>query len=150
MTRFAFFLTILTIIGLLFDLYFYNGTKSVFNSGKYSNYFRNGYWSVSIAYYSYAVITIITTFAGVEASRFPKMLGQTLFFLLFLPKVLASSFLILDDLIRLIRWLFQFIFKTSQTESVAKGIGISRLRFLQVTALGSFGVLLSSLTYGVI
>ncbi|MDG1516452.1 MAG: metallophosphoesterase [Flavobacteriales bacterium] len=150
MTRFAFFLSILTIIGLLFDLYFYNGTKSVFNSGKYSNYFRNGYWSISIAYYCYAIITIITTFSGVEASRFPKMLGQTLFFLLFLPKVLASSFLILDDLIRLIRWLFQFIYKTSQTESVSKGIGISRLRFLQVTALGSFGVLLSSLTYGVI
>lgn len=151
MTRIAIFLSIITTIGVLFDLYFYYGVKSVFNSGKYSSYFRYGYWGVSFTYYAYVFTTIILMYSGYEAGRFVRMLGQILFFLIFLPKLLASSFLIIDDIIRLIRLLLSFVKPlNSQSELVEKSTGISRLRFLQLSALGSFGVLLSSLTYGVI
>lgn len=149
MTRIAIFLSVITSIGILFDIYFYHGVKSVFNSGKYSNYFRYGYWGVSYVYYAYTLLTIILLFSGYEAGRWARMLGQILFFLIFLPKLLASVFLILDDVIRLIRLLIGSLWDVDVSGN-PEGKGISRLRFLQLSALGSFGVLLSSLTYGVI
>jgi hypothetical protein len=77
------------------------------------------------------------------------MLGQIFFFLLFLPKVLSSVFLIFDDIIRLVRFLIGSFFSKDVSGNIEKS-GLSRLRFLQLSALGSFGILLSSLTYGVI
>ncbi len=149
MTRIAIFLSIITAIGVVFDIYFYHGVKSVFNSGKYSNYFRYGYWGISYVYYAYTLLTIILLFSGYEAGRFERMLGQILFFLIFLPKLLASFFLIIDDVIRLIRLLIGSV-SDIDVSGNPEGKGISRLRFLQLSALGSFGVLLSSMTYGVI
>jgi len=149
MTRIAIFLSVLTLIGVLFDLYFYFGIKSVFNSGKYSNFFRYGYWGVSVVYYLYIIITIALMFSGYEAGRWERTLGQILFFLLFLPKILASSFLIIDDLIRVIRFIIGS-FSDIDVSGNTDGKGINRLRFLQLSALGSFGVLLTTMTYGVI
>lgn len=149
MTRIAVFLSMLTLIGVLFDLYFYFGIKSIFNSCKYSNFFRYGYWGVSGVYYLYIIITITLMISGYEAGRWERTLGQILFFLLFLPKILASSFLIVDDLIRLIRLIIG-AFSNIDVSGNSEGKGISRLRFLQLSALGSFGVLLTTMTYGVI
>ena len=84
-----------------------------------------------------------------EANRSVKILGLFTFFVLFVPKILASSFLILDDVIRVFRLVLNLIVDafSSKKENME---GISRLKFLQLSALGSFGVLLGSLTYGVI
>lgn len=149
MNRVALFLTVISLIGLAFDVYFYHGVKSVFNTGKYSSYFKYGYWTVSYCYYLYSVITITLLLFGYEAGRFGKILGQVFFFLLFLPKVLSSVFLIFDDIIRFVRFLIGSFFSKDVSGRTAES-GISRLRFLQLSALGSFGLLLSSLTYGVI
>lgn len=147
----AIFLSVFTLIGVVFDIYFYHGTKSVFNSVKYSSYYRWGYWAVSIAFYIWMAVTIIMLFAGYEASRFIKTLGQIVFFLLFLPKLIASLFLIIDDLIRIIRWCITMLAPNKTTLQAGESSnGIARLKFLQITALGTLGVLLSTLTYGVI
>lgn len=145
----AIFLSILTLIGLLFDLYFYYGVKSIFSSAKYSNYFKYGYWGLSLAYYVYAVVSVSLILTGHEAGRFERILGQIVFFVLFLPKILSSAFLIIDDVLRLFRWFFQ-LFQKTESISANPENGISRLRFLQITALGSLGFFLSTLTYGVI
>lgn len=149
MNRVAVFLTIITLIGILFDVYFYHGVKSVFNSGKYSSYFKFGYWTLSYVYYAYSLLSIVLLLNGFEVGRFGKMLGQIFFFLLFLPKVLSSVFLIFDDIIRLVRFLIGSFFSKDVSSGIEKS-GLSRLRFLQLSALGSFGLLLTSLTYGVI
>jgi len=149
MNRVVIFLTIITLIGAAFDIYFYHGVKSVFNSEKYSNSFKYVYWIVSYSYYLYSIITIALLLYGFESSRLGKTLGQVFFFLLFLPKVLSSGFLIFDDIIRLTRFLIGSFF-SKDVSGTNDGTGISRLRFLQISALGSFGLLLSSLTYGVI
>ena len=149
MNRVVIFLTIITLIGAAFDIYFYHGVKSVFNSEKYSSSFKYVYWIVSYSYYLYSIITIALLLYGFESSRLGKTLGQVFFFLLFLPKVLSSGFLIFDDIIRLTRFLIGSFF-SKDVSGTSDGTGISRLRFLQISALGSFGLLLSSLTYGVI
>ena len=149
MNRVVIFLTIITLIGAVFDIYFYHGVKSVFNSEKYSSSFKYVYWIVSYSYYLYSIITIALLLYGFESSRLGKTLGQVFFFLLFLPKVLSSGFLIFDDIIRLTRFLIGSFF-SKDVSGTSDGTGISRLRFLQISALGSFGLLLSSLTYGVI
>lgn len=149
MIRVAVFLITLTFIGAIFDIYFYLGVKGFFNSNKTLNQFKSIYWSVSAFYYLFALVTIVFLFFGMEANRTVKILGQITFFVLFVPKILASSFLIIDDVIRIFRLVLNLIVDafSSKKENME---GISRLKFLQLSALGSFGVLLGSLTYGVI
>mgnify|MGYP001201445076 CR=1 FL=1 len=149
MIRVAIFLMTLTFIGSVFDLYFYFGVKGLFNSNKTFSNFKVIYWSVSGFYYLFALITIIFLFLGLEANRGVKMFGQIIFFVLFVPKILASSFLIFDDLIRLFKGLIG-LFTDTYSSKKEGADGISRLKFLQISALGSFGVLLGFLTYGVI
>ena len=149
MIRVAVFLMILTFIGAIFDVYFYLGVKGFFNSNKTLTQFKSVYWSVSAFYYLFALVSIVFLFLGMEANRTVKIFGQIIFFVLFVPKILASSFLIIDDVIRLIRFVIRFLIDTFSSKN-ENAEGISRLKFLQLSALGSFGVLLSSLTYGVI
>ena len=149
MIRVAVFLITLTFIGAVFDIYFYLGVKGFFNSNKTLTQFKNIYWSVSAFYYLFALVSIVFLFFGMEANRTVKIFGQIIFFVLFVPKILASSFLIIDDLIRVSRLVLNLI--VDSFSSKKEGVeGISRLKFLQLSALGSFGVLLGSLTYGVI
>lgn len=149
MIRVAVFLMTLTFIGAIFDVYFYLGVKGFFNSNKTLTQFKSVYWSVSAFYYLFALVSIVFLFFGMEANRAVKIFGQIIFFVLFVPKILASSFIIIDDVIRLIRFVIRFLIDTfsSKKEHIE---GITRLKFLQLSALGSFGVLLGSLTYGVI
>lgn len=150
MTRFAIFLTILTVVAILFDFYFYFGTKSVFDSGKYSSYFKIGYWGLSSLYYVLMLVSLVAMFLGYDGGKTQRIIGQMLFFALFLPKILASSFLIIDDILRLFRWIVSLFTTESKSLVTTEESGISRLRFLQVSALGTFGVLLSSMTYGIV
>lgn len=148
MTRVAIFLIVLTAIAVVFDIYFYTGTKSLFNSGKYSNYYRNGYWAISLAYYAFMLFAIIGAFLGYDGGKSGRIISQIVYFALFVPKILASSFLIIDDVIRLIRWITSLFGEKVSTDHADSGI--NRLRFLQLSALGTFGVLLSSMTYGIV
>lgn len=149
MNRMVVFLITLHFIGVIFDIYFYFGVRSFFNTYKTLIQFKSIYWSISVFYYLLALLYIIFFPFGIEANRTIKMLGQIIFFVLFVPKILASSFIIIDDVIRLIRFVIRFLIDTfsSKKEHIE---GITRLKFLQLSALGSFGVLLGSLTYGVI
>lgn len=152
MTRFAIFFSVLTVIAILFDVYFYFGTRSVFTTAKYSSFFKVGYWSLSSLYYVLTLISLIALLLGYEGGKTQRLIGQMMFFALFLPKILASSFLIIDDVVRLFRWIGTFFIAESNApdQVQVEESGISRLRFLQVSALGTFGVLLSSLTYGIV
>ena len=149
MIRIAVFMLVLTIIGGVFDVYFYLGVRTAFNSQKWTLYFKSIYWSISGIYYLFALFTIIFLFAGFEAGRTTRTLGQIIFFVLFAPKILASFFLAVDDLVRIVRWLVNSVNQLITGEK-SSGEGITRLKFLQLSALGTFGVLLSSLSYGVI
>ena len=149
MNRIVVFLIILHFIGVVFDIYFYFGVRSFFNTTKTLIQFKSIYWSVSVFYYLLAIVYIVFFPFGIESNRTVKMLGQIIFFVLFVPKILASSFIIIDDVIRLIRLVIRFLTDifSPKKEHIE---GITRLKFLQLSALGSFGVLLGSLTYGVI
>ncbi len=150
MSRVVFFLSVISIIAVLFDLYFYFGVKSVFTTSRYSSYFKFGYWGLSCIYYVLLLFTITSIVFGVEGGQFQKIIGQMFFFALFVPKILASSILILDDLIRLIRVIINLCFNNSSIVTPNQESGLSRLRFLQISALGTFGVFLSSMTYGIV
>lgn len=150
MTRIAIFLTILSLVAVLFDLYFYFGVKSIFSSSRYSSYFKTGYWTLSGIYYVLLLITIIIVVSGFDGGKLQKTIGQMFFFALFIPKILASSVLIIDDLVRILRIVINFFSNNQEIPAVQKVEGVSRLRFLQMSALGTFGVFLSSMTYGIV
>lgn len=149
MSRVVFFLTVISVVAILFDLYFYFGVRSVFTSSKYSSYFKTGYWTLSGIYYLLLLFTIASVAFGIEGGKFQKIVGQMFFFALFIPKILASSILIVDDLIRFVRIIINLFTDDSGIVASDKEAGLSRLRFLQISALGTFGVFLSSMTYGI-
>lgn len=150
MSRVVFFLTVISVVAILFDLYFYFGVRSVFTSSKYSSYFKTGYWTLSGIYYLLLLFTIASVAFGIEGGKFQKIVGQMFFFALFIPKILASSILIVDDLIRFVRIIINLFTDDSGIVASDKEAGLSRLRFLQISALGTFGVFLSSMTYGIV
>jgi predicted MPP superfamily phosphohydrolase len=146
----AFIFTIFSIVAIFFDVYFYFGVKSVFSSGRYSSFFKTGYWGLSAIYYAFLLFTIVNFIFQFDGGKLGKLIGQMLFFGLFIPKILASSILIIDDVIRLVKWIYGFFGDASKVLVVNEDKGLSRLRFLQMSALGTFGVVLSSMTYGIL
>ncbi len=150
MTRVALFLTIFSAVAIFFDVYFYFGVKSVFSSGKYSSFFKTGYWALSSLYYAFLIFSAVTILFQLEGGKLGKLIGQMLFFGLFVPKILASSILIVDDIVRLIKWVSGFFGEASTEITTSEDEGLSRLRFLQMSALGAFGIALSSMTYGIL
>lgn len=150
MTRVTVFLTVFSIIAIFFDIYFYFGVKSVFSASRYSNFFRTSYWFLSSLYYGLLIFYFINVFLQLEVGKTGKLIGQMMFFGLFVPKILASSILIVDDVIRLFRWFFSFLGSKSTEPLVNNSEGLSRLKFLQISALGLFGITISSMTYGIL
>lgn len=150
MTRVVIFFSAFSAIAIFFDIYFYFGVKSVFSSGKYSNFFKTGYWSLSSLYYVFLIFYFFNIVFQSEGGKIGKLIGQMIFFGLFVPKILASSILIVDDFFRLIRWIANFFSDSSMEVETNEVSGLSRLRFLQMSALGTFGIALSSMTYGIL
>lgn len=150
MTRVVIFLSVFSIIAIFFDIYFYFGVKTIFSSIRSSNFFRTSYWLLSSLYYGLLIFYFINVFFQLEGGKTGKLIGQMMFFGLFVPKILASSILIVDDIIRLFRWFVSFLGSKSIEPLVNNSEGLSRLKFLQISALGLFGITISSMTYGIL
>ena len=98
----------------------------------------------------FSIIAIFFDIFQLEGGKTGKLIGQMMFFGLFVPKILASSILIVDDIIRLFRWFVSFLGSKSIEPLVNNSEGLSRLKFLQISALGLFGITISSMTYGIL
>ena len=132
-------------VTLLVDAYFYSATNSVFQKFKY---FKTVYWSSSFLILLAFAIGYFSYLNGFAVPRRVMVFIQGLFFCLFVPKLLAITFFMIDDVIRFFRWLVTLI-SPSQNSSNSES-GISRLKFLQLTGLGVFAVLFTTLGYGIV
>lgn len=83
-----------------------------------------------------------------EWNNFFRFVAAILFVLL-ICKLLGCSFLIIDDIIRLFRWLYKLIFVKSQAGEAPKE-GISRLKFLSQLAITFTIIPAVSFVYGMV
>jgi len=140
------FLVIASVI-LTADYYFYSATKSLVNTWAWGRGITIGFW-----------FTTFILLAGFGAGYFMYMSGTPisgktrgvlmgLMFILFVPRLFALVIFVLDDIIRLGKYLFSFL--SSGYIKGATPEGINRSKFLQITGLGVFGFFISAFTYGV-
>ncbi len=147
MRRFAgswIFLLILIIV----DIYVFQALKSVA-----AGWAPKTRWIVYTIYWGINVISLALmlsiTFTSYE--NWHKLLRTYAFAViigLFLAKLLASTFFMIDDLRRLVQWAGSFIFPSWQPKNDDNSTGITRSMFLSWAGLAIGGGLFSSLLYG--
>lgn len=145
-------ITMLLVVAVLFfiDWYFFQGFKTTFksysvNAQKIATYI---YWGLSISLIAF----IFTVFA----LSLPQPKGNTLSnwifvftFMLYISKILVLPFLLIDDISRLLQWVFAF-FQTKTTEGNAPdSVGIDRSQFFSKLAVYGASVPVVGFTTGI-
>ena len=129
---------------LVIDLYFYYGTLSTINK-LFSNttFYKILYWFFSVSVYVLIVYVATSNLSNKTLSiRSSKHIIYTsLFFILFISKLIGSLPLVIDDILRFFKLIVGF-FNNSKIHDV------NRLDFLKKSALLFSGILFSTLLIG--
>ena len=132
------FLFFFTLISIFFDIYFYQIVKK-YNRNKWIKFLIPIYWS-------FTIITITNFFLYAfqfELGYYYKTITFNIIIGNFISKVLSLPFILIDDLRRLII----YIFRKKSSKSSKK---ISRSKFLSISASLAYGLPITSLTYGIL
>ncbi len=132
------FLFFFTLISIFFDIYFYQIVKK-YNKNKWIKFLIPIYWS-------FTIITITNFFLYAfqfELGYYYKTITFNIIIGNFISKVLSLPFILIDDLRRLII----YIFRKKSSKSSKK---ISRSKFLSISASLAYGLPITSLTYGIL
>lgn len=132
---------------ILLDLYVFQIIKTVSTgSPRTRTIIFTSYWVISIA-----AIIILFVLPLLNLDNYSKGVRSTVFAViigLFLAKLIASVFFLVDDIRRGIQWLVgKIFFRNTEGESIEEG-KISRSIFLSWLGLAVGGTLFSSLLYG--
>lgn len=140
----------LIIIGiiLLLDLYVFQAVKAavVHASPRTRMLVWAGYWLVAILCWV-VVFTLPYWRAGAAHTNF-RLIIVTIVLGLYLGKLIASVFFLIDDIRRGGLWIFSWFNHASQATDIQVAGGISRSRFLSILGLLMGGTLLATLVYG--
>lgn len=137
----------------LIDLYFYRAVTVIMkNSPEVKrNLIFYIYWGFTV----FSFITLITTLFY-PYPLWPKFFRIYVFafvILIMICKLIGIPFLLIDDFIRLVRWIGSFfksdLIAAATTEPIGKHT-ISRLKFLSYLTLGMAGIPFASFIYGMI
>jgi len=136
---------------VLIEIYFLQAVKTI--STDFSSAKRKIILGIT---YSLAGINI---FLGLISLFYPPPEWNTffrflsaIFLIFFVCKLFGSTFLLIDDAVRLIRWIFSFIFKASKTDATEtiNPHSISRLKFFSYVALTFTVIPAVSFIYGML
>jgi hypothetical protein len=142
--RFLIFLALI----ILIELYFLQAVKTFVQD--FSQTAKNVvmYTAYSLMAISIGIGVLSIFYPPTEWNAFFRMVSGV-FLILVLCKLIGSSFLLIDDLIRLFRWIGSLF--TSKTVEVQEGAsGISRLKFLSQVAVTFTVIPAIGLIYGIV
>jgi uncharacterized protein len=133
---------------LLLDSYFFQALKTVSqnSSPKTKTIIYSIYWGLT----ALAIISFLL-FVFTDQNFLGKKIRTYLFAMvmgLFLAKLVASFFFLIDDVRRVLQWVAsKLFFKNTEAEVIA-GDGITRSAFLSWLGIAASGTLFGSLVYG--
>lgn len=140
---------IIGVLLLLIDLYFYQAVSTLLKGASTSKRML-----VNYIYWGFTAFTLLVmlTPTVVSIEHWPKYLRVYLIALVvmtFASKLIGSIFLLIDDIVRLFRWIGSYISTPSEstTENVHR---ISRLKFLNQIALGMAALPFAGFIYGMV
>tara|TARA_Y100000588_G_C14175812_1_gene891282 strand:- start:9 stop:1244 length:1236 start_codon:yes stop_codon:yes gene_type:complete len=128
----------------LLDLYFYLGTASIANR-LLNNVFiyKIIYWLLSLLVYLGIIYIVLTYNTKTPSIRFnDNVIYTSFFFILFSSKLIGSIPLLIDDILRIVRYLISLFSSSSDTYD------LSRLDFLKKSAFFISATLMSTLLIG--
>ncbi len=131
---------------LLIDIYFYCGSVSVANKLLGNQYlYKIFYLIISVFFYLGIIYMIFIYNKQTSSTKFDNsIVFSSLFFIVFISKFIGIFPLIIDDFIRLFRYLFSLFFSENYDNN-----GIGRLDFLKKLSLIFAASLSTSLFYGI-
>ena len=148
-TRFIIF----AILILLIDWYFYQAISTVLKTASAGK--RN------LVFYIYAGITVVSLLTVLtpliypyqEWNKFFKIYFFAAVAILLFSKIIGVIFLLIDDIIRLFRWIVSYLIKPAASDPITAstdGHRISRLTFLNYIALGITAIPFAGFIYGMV
>lgn len=143
---------VMILIMLLIDLYIFIAVRSsLFGYSTHRNrvIFAGIYWLVTAL--SFSVILVVPRLPASGAGQLGRSVLFTIVFALFLAKLLAAVFFLVDDLRRVAQWAAGKLFSANNEVSEVSGADsdtISRSGFLTWLGIAAGGTLFSSLIYG--
>ena len=137
---------IFIVVMLLLDFYIFQGFKAIISDSRYR-------FPLTIIFWSFSLLCIIAfLFFALSGPEFlPKKIRSYLFAIvigLFMAKLVAALFLIIDDLRRLIQLISAKLFFRNTEVETMDGDGISRSVFLSWMGMIAGGTLFGTLLYG--
>lgn len=144
---------IIAILILLIDWYFYQAISTVLktvSAGK-----KNLVFYIYISITTISVLTVLTplVYPYVEWNKFFRVYFFAVIAILLFSKIIGVVFLLIDDLIRLFRWIGSYLVKPQASELINTSENshtISRLKFLNYVALGMTVIPFAGFIYGMV
>jgi predicted MPP superfamily phosphohydrolase len=137
------------VLVVLIDLYFYQAIALLIaNLSPFKKIvIRNIYWGFTA--YTILLLLIAMAIPFQEWWPFARIYLFAFSIILLICKLIGSTFILVDDLTRLIRWLFNLVY-TPTANGEAKVANLSRLKFLNQLALVMAAIPFSAFIYGMI
>ena len=144
---------IIGILLFLFDLYFYQSIKTVLanSSGFKKNLAFYSYWGFTL--FSFVMFALPAVFSFNDFPKFVKIYVFSFVVMVIISKLIGTTFILIDDIIRLFRWIGTYIVKPAEVVSNELSVNphaISRLRFLNIVAVGMATLPFASFIYGMV
>ncbi|MBM3938905.1 MAG: hypothetical protein FJ333_09690, partial [Sphingomonadales bacterium] len=142
-TAFLFF----TLFFLALDTYVWQGIKTITPhwSQRAKNILKWGYWGYTVFTFVFFLLLRLQ-FVPLPASSVKII--SAIAFAVVIAKLIWVIFLLLDDIIRLGRWIQQYFFSDVET-APDRPSGISRLKFLQYTGLAVGAAFVGTAIWGI-
>ena len=128
----------------ILDLYFYIGTMSFFNKILNNKIlYKVVYWLISSLIYLVIIYVVLTYNKKTPSIRFnDSIIYTSLIFVFIISKLIGSIPLLVDDMIRILRYILNFFISPLTVNNV------DRLKFLKTSAVILSGALFSTLLIG--
>lgn len=140
------------LVMLLIDLYIFIAIRSslfAYSSQKNRTIFAVSYWGITLL--SLGTLLLIPYLPNHDAGRLRRSILFTIIFALFLGKILAAVFFLMDDIRRLAQWVGGKLFSANNEVGEVSGADaetISRSNFLTWLGVAAGGTIFSSFLLG--
>jgi predicted MPP superfamily phosphohydrolase len=138
---------------ILIDLYFYQAISTILRGASGAK--KNIVFYIYIGFTAISVLTVLTPLLipFQDWTKFFKIYFLAFVLIILFSKIIGSVFLLVDDVIRLFRWIGSYLVKPASTtlpELSGNAHRISRLKFLNYIALGMAALPFAGFVYGMI
>ena len=134
----------------LFDWYFFQAIKTIVRDAPVNKQQQVKLIYLCTTIYSFTVFFLVMLIPALRNNRYFTTYFVSIAFILGVVKLLGSSFLLIEDITRFARFIYEFISNKFSSQPSDESIRISRLKFFSYTSLAFAAIPFVSLVYGIL